>query len=208
MEQKLKQLYQECIKELKNIGIDMQDKPKIGNIDIKIATRANKRYGCCKQENPNKNYKVVQKRGYHRSIRYEKFRDHHIEISSWVMELNDNIIKNTILHELIHCIPYCNNHGTEFKKYATYINQKLGYQITTRGNKKEDYQASNLTYQEENDYKYKIVCEKCGQEIYRKRFNKNLIQKYRCAKCRRKAKVSRDKRSTVSNYNLAPIRYA
>lgn len=192
-EQKLEQLYQKCLQELKSIGIDMQDKERIGTIDIKISTRANKRYGCCKQENPNKDYKIVQKKGYHKIIRYEKFQNHHIEISRWVMELNDNIIKNTILHELIHCIPYCNNHGTQFKKYANYINLKLGYQITTRGNKKEDYQTSNLTYQEENDYKYKIICENCGQEIYRKRFSPNLIKKYRCAKCKRKTKSNRKK---------------
>lgn len=173
----------------------MQDKEKIGNIDIKISTRSNKRYGCCKQENPDKNYKVVQKRGYHKIIRYEKFQNHQIEISSWVMELKESIIKNTILHELIHCIPYCNNHGAEFKKYAKQINQKLGYQITTKGNKKEDYQASNLTYQEENEYKYKIICEKCGQEIYRKRFNESLIKRYRCAKCKRKNKIVRSKKS-------------
>ena len=29
-------------------------------------------------------------------------------------------IKNTIMHEIIHCFPYCNNHGSEFKKYAKY----------------------------------------------------------------------------------------
>lgn len=196
-EQKLEQLYQKCLQELKNIGIDMQDKEKIGAIDIKISTKANKRYGCCKQEDPDENYKIIQKRGYHKSIRYEKFKNHHIEISSWVMQLNDNIAKNTILHELIHCIPYCNNHGAEFKKYANYINEKLGYQIKTRGNRKEDYQASNLIYQEDDDYKYKIICENCKQEIYRKRFNKNLIKKYQCAKCKRKTKISGRKRKLI-----------
>ena len=45
-----------------------------------------------------------------------------IEISRWVLELKDDIIKNTIMHELIHCMPYCNNHGAEFKKYAKVIN--------------------------------------------------------------------------------------
>ncbi len=46
------------------------------------------------------------------------------------MQLDKNIIKNTIMHELIHCMPYCNNHGAEFKKYARYINEKLGYNIS------------------------------------------------------------------------------
>ena len=181
--QKLNNLYHECIRELQSIGIDMQNKEIMGNIDIKITTRASKRYGCCKQENPDKNYKTIQKRSYHKIIKYEKFNEHHIEISSWVMDLNDSIIKNTIIHELIHCIPYCNNHGENFKKYATYINEKLNYNISTKGNKQEDYKASNMQLEEKDEYKYKILCQQCGQIIYRKRLNKNLIRKYRCGKC-------------------------
>lgn len=188
-DQKLNILYQQCLNELYTIGIDMQNKELVGNIDIKISTKATKRYGCCKQENPDKKYKIIQKRGYHKIIRYEKFKNHHIEISSWVMQLNNDIIKNTIMHELIHCIPFCNNHGKEFKKYAAYINQKLGYHITTKGDMQADYQASNLEYQENNDYKYKIICQNCGQIIYRKRFNQNLIKTYRCGKCKGKLKL-------------------
>lgn len=56
--------------------------------------------------------------------------------------------KNTIIHELIHCIPFCNNHGSEFKKYAVYINQKLGCDIKRVGNPKDDYAKSNIPYQE------------------------------------------------------------
>lgn len=182
-QQKLNNLYIQCLTELKYIGIDMQNKQLVGDIDIKLNRKASKRYGCCKQENPDEKYKIVQKRGRKKIIKYEKFKNHHIEISQWVMQLNDNIIKNTIIHELIHCIPFCNNHGKEFKKYANYINQKLGYHITTKGNIEQDYKASHIKYTEANNYKYKIICKKCGQIIYRKRFNPNLIKKYRCGKC-------------------------
>ena len=167
----------------------MQNKEIIGNIDITIAAKASKRYGCCKQENPDKQYKTIKKIGGHKIIHYEKYQDHHIQISSWVMNLNQAIIKNTILHELIHCIPYCNNHGKEFKKYANYINQKLGYHITTKGNKKQDYEKSNLCYEEKETYSYKIQCQKCEQIIYRKRFNPKNINKYRCGKCQGKLKL-------------------
>lgn len=184
--EKLEYLYTQCLTELVSIGLDMNNKELIGNIDIQLTTRASKRYGCCKQENPDKRYKVVSKRGSHKIIKYEKFKDHHIEISNWIMQLNEDIIKNTILHELIHCIPFCNNHGKEFKKYANYINQKLGYHITTKGNIKEDYEASRLEYKVDNDYKYKIICQDCGQTIYRKRFNPNLLKRYRCGKCKGK----------------------
>ncbi len=191
--EKLTHLYNQCLTELASIGIDINNKEIIGTIDIKLAKRASKRYGCCKQENPDEKYKIIQKRGYHKIIKYEKFQSHHIEISNWVMKLNNDIIKNTIMHELIHCIPFCNNHGKEFKKYAKYINQKLGYHITTKGNIEEDYKASQLEYVEQNDYKYKIQCQNCGQVIYRKRLNPSLIKRYRCGKCKGKLKLIEEK---------------
>jgi predicted SprT family Zn-dependent metalloprotease len=189
MEKDLINLYNQCVNELKTIGIDVNDKAIVGDIDIKLTTRASKRYGCCKQENPDKSSKIIEKHGYRYITKYEKFNKHHIEVSSWVMQLNNDIIKNTIMHELIHCFPYCNNHGQEFKKYAKYINQKLGYNITRVGNVKEDYEESNIPYQEKQ-YKYKIVCEKCGQEIYRNRLSSKLLKRYRCGKCGGKLKLS------------------
>lgn len=189
MKERLEKLFNECIQELKNIGIDFLDEQKIGKIDISIARRNNKRYGCCKQEEPDKAFKTVVGRGWRRTVKYEKFNVHHIEISKWVLELDDIIIKNTIIHELIHCIPFCNNHGLKFKQYANYINQKLGYNISRLGNKKEDYEKSNVEYAEEKQYKYKIQCTKCGQEYLRLRLNKNFTRKYRCGKCRGKLEI-------------------
>ncbi len=189
MEEKLKQLFKECTKELEKIGIEILDNKKVGKIDISISKRNNQRYGCCIQEDPDKTHKTIIKIRKHKIIKYEKFNIHHIEISPWVMQLNDNIIKNTIMHELIHCIPYCNNHGAEFKKYANYINSKLGYNISRIGNKKLDYEKSNLEYSEDNLYKYKVLCTVCGQEFYRKRLNKNFTRKYRCSKCGGKFKI-------------------
>ena len=126
MEQKLNKLYLECVNELNKIGIDILNEKQYGKIEISISKRDNKRYGCCKQEDPDKNYKVVTKIGKRKIVKYERFSKHHIEISKWVMELEDEIIKNTIMHELIHCMPYCNNHGAEFKKYAKLININFG----------------------------------------------------------------------------------
>lgn len=177
MEEKLNQLYNDCIKELETIGIRILNNEQIGNINIKIAKRNNKRYGCCKQENPDKTSIKIRKVGRKKYISYDKFKEHHIEISKWVMELDDNIIKNTIIHEIIHCFPCCSNHGKLFKQYASFINQKLNYNIQTVGNKKEDYEKSNLKYCEnQNNYKYKIICEKCGLTIYRHRFKGILIK--------------------------------
>lgn len=184
MDEKLTKLYTECLHDLKTIGIYFNNNQEIGTIYISITNRKTKRYGCCKQKDPDKEYKVLEKRGNRRIIKYEKYNKHYIEISRWVMELNDEVIKNTIFHEMIHCIPFCNNHGTNFKKYAKYINEKLGYDIKRVGNPKEDFKKSNLIYQDKTpEYKYKIICESCKQEIYRQRFNTKLISKYRCGKC-------------------------
>ena len=190
MDKKLEELYTQCLSELKIIGIDLNSK-EIGSIDIKLSNRSKKRYGCCKQEEPDKNYLIKKKIGRRTIIECNRFKKHHIEISSWVMELDEKIIKNTIIHELIHCIPYCNNHGNEFKKYANYINEKLGYNISRLGDKKQDFILSNKEYNEkEIRYNYEIICQKCGQKVYRQRVNKNFTRKYRCGKCGGKFKVT------------------
>lgn len=190
MEEKLYKLYNAVILDFKCIGIDMLDKEKMGSISIKINNRNNKNYGYCKQEDPDERYKIIKKRGNKRIITYQKYNTHHIYISKWVMELDDKIIKNTIAHELIHCIPYCNDHGNFFKKYAEYINYKLGYDIKRVGNKKEDFFKSNVDLKEdEENYNYKIICQNCGQVIYRKRLVKNFVNKYICKKCMGKFKV-------------------
>lgn len=183
MKEHLQRLYNQCIQELKQIGINLEKNEQIGTIEIQLSNRSTKRYGVCKQEEPDPEARYIEKRGRRKIIKYARYKKHKIEISTWVMQLDENIIKNTIIHELIHCIPNCNNHGKEFKKYANYINTKLGYTIKTTGNKKEDYEKSNIQYQEDTTYKYKIKCQKCGQIYYRKRKCTNFTKKYRCGKC-------------------------
>ena len=92
------------------------------------------------------------------------------------------------MHELVHCIPSCNNHGKEFKKYANIINNKLGYNITRLGNKREDFEKSNIIYADDKSYKYKIICTNCGMIYYRNRISKNFLRIYRCSKCKGKLK--------------------
>ena len=165
-QERLNNLYKQCIEELKIINIDS---PKKRTIDIKINTRSKKRYGCCKK------------------ISKDKFQ---IEISEWVMDLNEDIIKNTIMHELIHCLPRCNNHGEYFKKYAELINEKLGYNISRIGNKKNDYEKSNKEFTEKQvNYKYKVICDGCNQTFFRQRISRSFTRKYRCGKCGGRFKI-------------------
>ncbi len=180
MQEKLEQLYIECLNELQGIGLDLSPK-NVGTIEIRISKRNNKRYGVCKQEEPDTKYKIVTRSRRKIFIKYEKYNRHIIEISKWVLELNNNIIKNTIMHEIIHCFPFCSNHGKQFKMYAKYINARLGYNISRLGNKKEDYDNSNVQYDEkEQKFKYKIRCTECGKIIYRNRLQRNFFKNYRC----------------------------
>lgn len=180
MEEKLNRLYNESIEELKRIGINFDNK----DISIKISKRNNKRYGCCKPSEPDENYKAITKKSLKGIIiKYENFKKYEIEISKWVLDLDEKIIKNTIIHELIHCLANCNNHGIHFKEYAKLINDNLGYNIARTGNKAEDYKKSNINYSEDIEYRYKIKCTNCGKVFYRKRLCKNFVKKYRCSKC-------------------------
>ena len=190
MEQKLNKLFKECVDELNRLNIDILNTKQYGEINISISKRNNKRYGCCKQEEPDKNYKTISRIGRRKVIKYEKYNKHHIEISKWVLELEDSIIKNTIMHELIHCIPYCNNHGLAFKKYAKLINAKYGYDVSRVGNKKRDFEKSNIEYNDKTNYKYKVRCKGCNQIFFRQRLNRNFLAKYRCAKCGGRFEIS------------------
>ena len=51
------------------------------------------------------------------------------------------------------------------------------------GNKEKDFKASNIEYNEDKKYKYKVMCKSCGYTFYRQRMNKNFSKKYRCGKC-------------------------
>ena len=126
MEEKLKELFYQCLDELDKIGINKD----IGKVEIQVSKRNNKRYGACKQEDPDNETRYIEKIGKKRFIKYLRYKKHTIEISPWVMNLDENIIKNTIMHEIIHCLPGCNNHGKTFKQYAKYINEQLGYDIS------------------------------------------------------------------------------
>ena len=191
MEEQLLEIYEKCLQELEQIGIKIKDNKQIGTVEIHLTNRSQKRYGVCKQLEPDMQTRYIEKHGRKKIIKYARYKKHKIEISAWVMELDENIIKSTIIHEIIHCLPNCNNHGSEFKKYAKYINSKLGYDIKTTGNKKEDYQKSNIEYEEKVEYKYKICCKICGQIFYRNRINKGFERKYRCSKCNGKLTVEK-----------------
>ena len=87
--------------------------------------------------------------------------------------------KEIILHELIHTLPGCFNHGEHFKAVARTLNMKYGYNISRVAS------SSSVACLAPQEHKYEIQCPVCGKIFYRDRmsdFVKNP-QNYRHHNC-------------------------
>lgn len=90
-----------------------------------------------------------------------------IEISNiLIKEGSEEAIKETLLHELIHAMPYCkmNHHGAKFQEMARKVNRIYGTKIGTYASKeaydsvREVVKANVL----DNRKTYVCHCAKCG----------------------------------------------
>ncbi len=110
-----------------------------------------------------------------------------IEINpSIIDDTKPNILDDVLAHELIHTVPYCQNHSARFKKWMMYVNSALpGYHIQVYF-RYEDYGLENpREAMKTEDYPYLIECEQCHAQIGRLK-KSNLVshpQRYRCANC-------------------------
>ena len=90
----------------------------------------------------------------------------------------------TIIHELLHTCPGCMNHGANWKKLATQVNQKYGLNVK-RTNSATEQGVKEDTRPQKN-IKHKFVCKGCGAIILREKeskFTKNY-EHYHCAICK------------------------
>lgn len=148
----------ECINELSSIGI------KVGTItDFTVDTRSKRRNGCTTRNNRTNTYKIS------------------IAKKLLVDEISDFPARNTMIHELLHTLPNCMNHGAIWKRYAKTVNEKLGYNVSRCGNY-EEYGVAQYTPPKP---KYAFVCNDCGQVIQRTRKSKftEHYTLYRCGCC-------------------------
>lgn len=144
----LNKLLAEAIQEVKSSGM------KIGDIlPIIKLTRATKEFGRCTE------------------IEDGQFQ---ISISKYFKDNAVKEVKQTLIHEVLHTIPNCLNHGTSWKAAAKVMNDTYGYNISRTNNMAMD----NLVGQEDILKKYVIKCAKCGNEIYRQRKCKLVNQTY------------------------------
>lgn len=108
-----------------------------------------------------------------------------INISEAVLkdDIDNQIALDVIMHELLHTVKGCFNHGVKWKKYAEYINWKLPQYNIRRVATKGD--IALIIERKEPVYKFILRCTKCGQEIKRQKETKVVInyKRYRCGKC-------------------------
>ncbi len=78
-------------------------------------------------------------------------------------------LMDVIIHELIHTVPGCWNHGDKFQAVAALVNYKLGHHITITSSA-ETLEAAGITPIGNQTAKYALVCRKCGKTVaYRQR---------------------------------------
>ncbi len=122
--------------------------------EVRVNTRAKRRLGCC----------------FYQSGRYW------IEVSQKVLE-NEALLKQTLVHELLHTCPKCRDHGARWRAYAQIVNEKLGYRIerTVR----TETPIGPLRHEE---IKYILECQSCGAQIKRMRMSKAVKSPW-CYRC-------------------------
>lgn len=103
---------------------------------------------------------------------------------------NSDNFHSTLAHETIHTLVGCFNHGPNFKavgeKLAS-IYSGIAINRVSCDPEYKQYMHGKRLYTSTGDrqFKYKIVCPKCGQIIYRERLSKLVKSpdKFRCGKC-------------------------
>lgn len=97
-------------------------------------------------------------------------------------DVDDQAVKDTIVHELLHTIPGCFKHTGKWKQYANTINRSLPQYKIKRGSSYEEKGLEDL--RPKPQCRYILKCLRCGSEIGRQRMSAAVEhpEHYRC-KC-------------------------
>ena len=97
-------------------------------------------------------------------------------------DLAQTRFQSTIIHELIHTIPGCMNHGRKFHYICNLVNRRYPeYQLQTSTDPKSfgiEEEALEI-----RKPKYKIICLNCGKEYIYYKKPRYHISDYSCSKC-------------------------
>jgi predicted SprT family Zn-dependent metalloprotease len=158
LQSKLNTIYNEAVEKViaANIPLDIN---KIQRVVIN--TRAKKRWGQCKKL-PNGKFEI--------------------NINTDLVEQSEDGTLNTVIHELLHTIDGCLNHGEQWKRYANKINRIYGMNIKRTSNAEDKGVERTVT---KVDYKYILQCQGCNQIFRRSRQTQFVTnpQIYKCGGC-------------------------
>lgn len=131
-----------------------------GNIiDIKVNNRLSRALGrCCRKSN---------------GFLIEMNRD-------WIADnVDEQGVKNTIAHEILHTVEGCFNHSPRWKEQTRKLMAFCPeYSIDTTTS------AWEYGYKPSMRYKYKYTCSGCGQTVYKKRRDETLLKWSICGLCK------------------------
>lgn len=105
-----------------------------------------------------------------------------IHVSKYFKDNDESELMNMLVHEVLHTVPNCFNHGKSWKSAAELANKTFGYNISRLSN----FEMANLTAADVKiQRRYTVVCLSCGNELYRERKSKLITHthNYTCGKC-------------------------
>ncbi len=106
-----------------------------------------------------------------------------ISISEYILE-DEETVRNTLAHELVHTCRGCMNHGVTFQRIGQLVEKTFGIEVN-RTATREESERSGIREAYENKARYRIICRRCGAVFYRQKRSKLVTHpgNYRCGKC-------------------------
>ena len=182
--------YEELIEKSK----EMLDSHKIPYADdIVFGTKKSiNSYGSC----------YYDRLGYPGNYTYRNFKIY-LNMVHFEPDVDDDDILNTLLHEILHTSPGCQNHGALWKSHVAKLNFAYELNISVRSNHEKC--NGRLHEHRVNSMRYAIYCEGCGIIVRRK--NKSAIitnsSQYICGHCNGKL-VRNDELATSTERKYFP----
>lgn len=107
---------------------------------------------------------------------YATYRTYSIQISRYYLRADENSVKATIIHELVHLCDqaYNDGHGAKFRAVCRKFNKTYpGYNINHYGSQLSGSHEFSLEREAFKEapllYKYRVSCPECGRVWYHKR---------------------------------------
>lgn len=156
--QRAQNILEEMIRQFAQAGIPIP----LGQIDSQLYfSRSSTRMGSCRKE-----------RGVYR-----------ISLSVHILE-DEETVRNTIAHELVHTCRGCMNHGVSFQRIGRQVEGKLGIPVRSKASQEES-ERSGIKDAYIKKARYRISCRSCGAVLYRQKKSALVMNpsRYRCGKC-------------------------